>query len=171
MSTIMTALIILIISIGLPYIFIRISKRKNRKQKEVIFHRFSQEGIKQGLSFSSQEILENKILGLDGLKRTLLIFNVESTGHTSIALDEVTNCTVEKNHIIVPVGNSKNPETEKHLSTIDLKFTFKNAEPIPVTFYEYGVNNIYELEELTATAKKWEAILSKMIVKEHRARA
>ena len=80
---------------------------------------------------------------------------------------EVKNCTVEKKYDSIVIGTEKKPKIEPHLRSIDLKFAFKNnAEPVSVSFYDSNVNSIYEMAELEAKAKTWEAVLSKMIFKE-----
>lgn len=173
MSTIITALLIIISAIGIPLIFILINKKKIRKRKETFLNLFSQQGSKQGLSFSSHEILRNKIIGLDSIKQALLVFDFENLGNViCITMKEVKNCTVEKNYDSIVIGTERKPKLEPHLRSIDLKFSFKNNdEPLSVSIYDSGANSIYEMQELETKANTWEAVLSKMIVKEQKVRA
>ena len=173
MSTIITALLIIISTISIPLILILINKKKSRKRNETFLNLFSQEGSKQGLSFSSQELLKGKIIGLDGIKQALLVFEFENPGNIiCITMAEVKNCTVDKKYDSIVIGTERKPKLEPHLKSIDLEFTFKNkAEPASVSFYESGVNSIYEMQELETKANTWEALLSKMIVTELRVRA
>ena len=173
MSTIITALLIVMSTIGIPLIFILINKKKIRKRNATFLDLFSQEGSKRGLSFSNPEILRNRIIGFDGLKQALLVFDFENPGNViCIIMKEVKNCTVEKKYDSIVIGTERKPKLEPHLKSIDLKFTFKNkAEPASVSFYESGVNSIYEMQELETKANTWEALLSKMIVTELRVRA
>lgn len=173
MLTIITALLIVISTISIPLIFIFINKKKSRERKETFLDLLKQEGTKQGLSLSCYEILRSKIIGLDGVKQILLVFDFESPANViCITMKEVKNCTVEKKYDSIVIGTEKKPELEPHLRSIDLKFTFKNnAEPASVSFYDSGVNSIYEMQELETKANTWEALLSKMIVGELRARA
>ena len=161
-------MLIIISTISIPLIFILIKKKKTKKRNETFLNLFSQEGSKQGLSFSSQELLRSKIIGLDGLKQVLLVFDFENAGNIiCINMAEVKNCTVEKKYDSILIGTERKAKLEPHLRSIDLTFTFKNsAEPISVSFYDSGVNSIYEMSELEAKAKTWEAILSKMIFKD-----
>ena len=173
MSTIITALLIIISTISVPLIFILINKKKNRKRNETFFNLFSQEGSKHGLSFSSQELLRSKIIGLDGIKKALLVFHFEKPGNViCISMADVKNCTVEKKYESILIGTEKKAKLEPHLRSIDLKFTFKNnAEPVSISFYDSSSNSINELSELESKANTWEALLSKMTVKELRVRA
>jgi hypothetical protein len=101
MSTIITALLIVIGTISIPLIFILINKKKIRKRKETFLNLFNQEGSRQGLSLSSQELLRSKIIGLDGIKQALLVFDFENPGNAiCITMIEVKNCTVEKNSTV-----------------------------------------------------------------------
>ena len=173
MSTIITALLIIISAIGIPLIFILINKKKIRKRKETFLNLFNQEGSKRGFSFSSHEILRNKIIGLDGIKQALLFFDFENPGNPGfITMKEVKNCTVEKNYDSIVIGTERKPKLEPHLRSIDLKFSFNNNdESISVSIYDSGVNSIYEIQELETKANTWEAVLFKMIVKEQKLRA
>ena len=168
MSTIITALLIIISSIAIPLIFIFITRNKNNRRNEKFLNLFNKEGSKQDLSFSSQELLKNKIIGLDGLKQTLLVFDFENDDDiTSITMVSVKNCVVEKKYDSIVIGRERKPLIEPHLRNINLKFSFKNsADPVSVSFYDSDVNSIYEMPELEAKAKTWEAVLSKMIFKE-----
>lgn len=168
MSTILTALLIIISTISIPLIFILINKKRGRKRNETFLNLFSQEGSKQGLSFSSQELLRSKIIGLDGIKQALLVFEFENPGNIiCITMAEVKNCTVEKKYDSIVIGNERKGKIEPHLRSIDLKFAFKNdSEPISISFYDSHINGIYEMPELEVKTRTWEAVLSKMIFKE-----
>jgi hypothetical protein len=72
MSTLSIALIIVIATVCIPLIFILINRRNRKKRNKALLNFFMEEGSKQGLSFSSQEILRSKIIGLDTAKQTLL---------------------------------------------------------------------------------------------------
>jgi len=53
---------------------------------------FNQAGADKGLTFSSQEVLTEKIIGLDGLHHKLLIFEFNnSNAIMHINLDDVKN--------------------------------------------------------------------------------
>ncbi|MEP6950364.1 MAG: hypothetical protein ABI863_13860 [Ginsengibacter sp.] len=172
MSTIIIALLITISSITIPLIFILIARKKSKKRYEKFLNLFSQEGSKQELSFSSQELLKSRIIGLDGLRQTLLVFDFENAGNIiCIAMAEVKNCMAEKKYDSIVIGTERKAIIEPHLRNIDLKFSFKNnAEPVSVSFYDSNVNSIYEMAELETKVKTWEAVLSKMIFKEEKIR-
>lgn len=170
MSTIIIAAILVAITIALPLVFISISKKNTRNRNEGNFKLFSLAGSNHGLSFSKLEILKNKIIGLDNFHRAVLIYEFENENAIRINMKEVNNCTFNKQYDSIDTGTDKKAKMEKHLSSIDLKFSIKRStEPILISFYNSSVNNIYEMTELEAKAKEWETVLSKMIVKELKA--
>ena len=173
MSTIIIAAILVISTIGIFAIFASISKKSARKRNKTLLKRLSKSGSEHGLSFSSQEILKNKIIGLDGLNQTLLIFEFENADNViCINMQEVKNCTVEKKYDSIVIGNERKAKLEPHLRSIGIKFSFKNSrEPISVSIYDNCINSIYEMQELEAKAKNWEKTLSGMISKELEVRA
>ena len=173
MSTIITALLIVIGAICIPLIFVLINNRKTRNLNKKYLNLFSKEGSKHGLSFSSQQLLRNKMIGLDDTKETILVFDFENAGNIiRIPLATVKNCTVEKEYDSILIGREKKAKIEPHLKSIDLEFAFKNSdEPVSVSFYNSDINSIYEMSELKAKAETWEAVVSKMIFKDMEVRA
>jgi len=172
MSIIAIALLIIITTVCIPLIFVLINKKNREKKNKILLSFFMQEGFKLGLSFSSQEILRSKIIGLDAAKQTLLIFDFNKDGNIRcINISEVKTCTIEKNHDSIVIGTARQAKPESHLRSVDLKFVFKNgAEPISISFYDSNVNSIYEMAELESKAKTWEVLLSKMLFNELKVR-
>ena len=54
MSTIITALLIIISTIAIPLIFILIKKKKNKKRNETFLKLFSQEGLNKDYLFQAR---------------------------------------------------------------------------------------------------------------------
>jgi len=168
MSTIITAAIVILSTTGIALFFIFINKRTTSKRNKALLHFFNQAGSENGLAFSSQEVLKNKIIGLDGLNQTLSVFEfLQSDKVIHIRLSDVHNCTLKKEYETVSFGNGKSADTEQHLRSINLKFTFKNGQdPVSISFYDSNFHTIYEMAELEAKTRTWETILSKITCKE-----
>ena len=62
-----------------------INKRNIKKKEDKLLAQFSHAGSSNGLSFSSQEILRNKIIGLDGIQRKLVMVNEKEECTSCIA--------------------------------------------------------------------------------------
>ncbi len=172
MPVITIALLIIIATIGIPLIFIHINKKNRMKKEKALLNFFHREAAKQGLSFSSMEILRNKIIGLDGIKNTLLILDFNNDGKIiCLNMSDVRTCSVEKIYDNIVMSTERQAQTESHLRSIDLKFAFKNGfNPVSVSFYDSNIHSIYEMAELETKAKKWEGLLSKMLFKESKVR-
>jgi hypothetical protein len=113
--------------------------------------------------FSSQEIVNNRVIGLDGTNRKVLILtqiDTASFDHYVVNLDEVKDCTVKKHYGNIRYGGSK----ETYLESVSLHFNFHNKkEPIDMPFYEHIENNIYHAEDFEQRAGHWKEVLTKML--------
>jgi hypothetical protein len=169
MSTLIVAAILIAGTILISVIFININKKNERKRRESLLSQFSKAGSERGLSFSAQEVLKNKIVGLDGLQRKLMVYEFSTSNVTVIDVGAIKNCSVKKGYESLNIGTGKKSKVENYLTSIVIQFQFiGNADPISVSFYDSACNSIYEMAELEAKAKDWVTVLSKMLVKEHR---
>jgi hypothetical protein len=132
-----------------------------------LLNRFSELGTAHNLSFSSQEVLNNCIIGLDGINRKLLILTqIDNTLFDDyvVDLDEVKNCTAKKHYGNIKPGDLKNKKLETYLERVALHFEFHNGkEPIEVAFYKHIENNVYHLADIEQKAEHWKQILTKML--------
>lgn len=173
MSTIITGAIVIAGTIGIVWFLIFINNRNNKRRNKTLINVFNEAGAGQGLTFSSQEVLRDKIIGLDGQHLRLLVFDfLHTDAVTSIKLSEVKECALQKEYQNVNFGNEKNADMEKTLRTIAIMFSFKNRpELFSLSFYDSMLYSIYEIAELEAKAKAWEILLSKLILKDIKATA
>jgi hypothetical protein len=154
-------------------VYINYKHLKAKKMKQFLY--LSEQGTKNDLSFSSQEMVGNKIIGLDGIKRKLLLLD-ETDGQThlhTIDLGEIESCTIKKNYNGIYAGELKKRKIEEFINSIVLQFDFKNAsrKPIILPFYDKAVNNAWEIKELETKARGWQTMLSKLLIKQHKKRA
>src|SRR5688572_15493838 len=124
MSTLAVVTILFAITIvicGLPVIIYTQQKRKIMSR---ILDHFSKVGSDYNLSFSSQEILQDCVFGLDGLHRKILIIITQNEQYTTnvIDLEEVSSCSVKKTFSPINAGDLKKKNLEQHLQTIVLQF-------------------------------------------------
>ena len=166
MSTIIVAAFIISVIISICLILVSINNKQRRKTSTELLTHFSKLGTENNLSFSSQEILENWIIGLDGIQRKLLILKkIGKEEYDSILLDlnEVKNCTKRNIYTRVNIGTNKKEKFENHLDKIVLDFDFiDNRQPVQILFFKPVSNHIFAMLELEQKAKKWETILSQI---------
>jgi len=166
MSYLTIALIIVLIVIIIPLIFITMNNYQLKKSKEKMFVFFSNLGAGYDLSFTVQEIFRDKIIGLDGPQKKVLIIEQHGKRYSSQMIDlyEVKSCKVKKNYTAINSDGYKKNSAEDHLTSIALEFDFKTERsPVEVVFYSYGNDSLYELRELETKTKHWEIMISKIL--------
>ena len=167
MSTIIVAAILIGAIVAICLLLISIANKQKHKQMNQLLNRFSELGTSHNLSFSSQNVLNNCIIGLDGINRKLLaLTQIDNTSFDDyvVDLDEVKNCTIKKHYGNIKPGDLKNKKLETYLERVSLHFDFHNGkEAIEVPFYEHAENSIYHLEDFEHRAEHWKQILTKML--------
>lgn len=124
-------------------------------------------GSELNLSFSTHVLLGNKIIALDGLKKKVLITDIDDVlGQPCIIeLDEVEAISMKKNYSSIKPGELKNRQFEEFLETILLQFKYRNeSKNIGLIFYERKKHNFYDLAAREKIARNWQLIFSKMII-------
>jgi hypothetical protein len=146
-------------------------KHVKAKQMKQFLH-LSEQGTKNELSFSSQEMVGHTIIGLDGIRRKLLLLE-EKNGkefHYTIDLEEIESCTLKKTYHAIKAGDLKRKKIEDFIDSIALQFAFKNRMhyPVSLNFYESSKDSPTELKQRALKAKKWQTVLSKLLTKQEK---
>jgi hypothetical protein len=167
MSTVLVAAILVGTVIAICLLFITITNKQKARKLNQLLNRFSELGTSHNLAFSSQEVLNNRIIGLDGINRKLLVLTQndnQSFDDSVVNLDEVKNCTVSKIYSHINYGNVRNVNLEKYLERIVLHFEFTDIkDTVEIVFYSHIDNTIYQIEEMEQKAVYWKQILTKML--------
>ncbi|MEO6914856.1 MAG: hypothetical protein ABI151_03675 [Chitinophagaceae bacterium] len=130
------------------------------------YTQLSKLGSTLNLSFSSQVLLGSKIVALDGVKKKVLITDMNDVSGQPwiIELDEVEAISVKKNYSSIKPGELTKKPFEEFLETILLQFEYRDrGRNIGLTFYERRKNNFRDLALWERIARNWQLILSKMI--------
>jgi hypothetical protein len=164
MSTLIIAAIIIGSVIAICLLLINVHNKHNREAMNQLLKHFSQLGAENNLNFSSQEILKNGILGVDGVRRKVLVVTREDNFFGSLIIDlkEVRNCTVKKNYGTINAGDLKTRKLEQYLDKIVLHFDLNDKPPVEILFYKHFDSHIFEALELEQKARHWETFFSKM---------
>lgn len=167
MSAIILFLMIVlgIIISALIYLYMNTIDQSNDKSK---FFRLSEYGSIHNLAFTSQETLGDKIIGLDGISKKLLVCE-EKNGKSHvyiIDLDKVKSLSVKKVYNSIHAGELKRRKMDEFIRLILLQFDFMNSDPpVVFTIYETGRNSVSDLPKLEKRAMNWQVLLSKMLGK------
>ena len=132
---------------------------------KIAYLQLSQLGSKFSLSFSSHDVLGNLIMGLDGIRRKLLILESASGFREPfiIHLDEAKSITVKKIYCGIQAGALKSRRIDEFLKSIQLQFEFGNGkENIVLPFYERKTDSISDIPALERKVKSWQMMLSKI---------
>jgi hypothetical protein len=166
MSTILVAAILVGSVAAICFFLVSIHNKHKHEAMNQLLNHFSQLGIQNNLSFSSQESLKDCMLGLDGIHRKMLVVKREDGifGSFIIDLNEVNNCSVKKVYGTIKAGDLKSHKLEQYLEKIVLHFDLNNKPAVEIVFYKHFDNNIYQTMEMEQKARAWETILSKMLL-------
>ncbi|MDP4285708.1 MAG: hypothetical protein Q8891_14920 [Bacteroidota bacterium] len=137
-----------------------------KKKREELFRELSREGSANNLIFCSQEVLQDKVIGIDGIHRKIMILEKTKNEYdcSIISLDEVQNCELIANPGSLNDHNLERFEKARALDAIGLQFQFNNqAQPASIIFYDGLINSKRELALLKAKAEYWCVMLSKML--------
>jgi hypothetical protein len=171
MSTLIVSIIIIGVVVLLMMGFSFINKRNKKDKEQRFVDLFNRAGEENGLSFSSQEVLRNKIIGLDGIHRKFVIVN-EQEKITIINLDDIKKCFMQKNMETYSRVDEKSSGYEMFVKSIELQFEFIEGKGNErVLFYDYLLHPLIEAKLMETKAKDWEMILNKMVITPAKARA
>ncbi|OQP55773.1 hypothetical protein [Niastella populi] len=123
-------------------------------------------GCKFNLSFSSQLVLGDKVIALDGIKRKLLVWEVNSSLDAAYVIDlnQVSSITLRQIYRSINHGELKHKEIGEFLERTDLQFNYRNTDVTHVvTFYDNGKHPLSDRQKLERNAKIWQMVLSKML--------
>lgn len=166
MSTIAFSVLIVLFVVFLFIGLIYINNNQKKKAVTVLLERLSKSGAQNNLTFSSQELLSDAVIGFDAMRLKVLVLHQDNEAACEwhlIDLELVKNCSVKKIYKPFYEGTSNKKAIENYLDKIILLFEFTdNQEPIEINFYRHISNNIYEMQELEHKAKKWETMLLQM---------
>lgn len=118
------------------------------------------------LSFSKQEILSNKLIGIDSKKRKLMILKKVNDKPVCCVIDlqHLHSCSVKKTYGSINAGGLKRKRLEEFLNSISLQLGFKEEkETVIINFYEQEFNNLHECSDMEIKAKQWACIFSDFI--------
>lgn len=168
-----TILLIVLTAGVLFHFFLSFISYYNKKKKNDLVRRLCHEGAANNLVFCSQEILQNKVIGIDGIHRKIMILEkTKNTYHCStISLDEVHDC-----QLVAQSGsikkNRNNKLFYKQATTLALQFEFNNhSRPASIIFSNGLINSGRELAFLQVKAEYWRVMFSKMLNRQAEARA
>lgn len=117
------------------------------------------------LSFSSYLVLGNQLIALDGIKKSLLVWETNKDLNQSyvIELNKVAAVSVEKSYGSIRPDDLYVSGSEDFVKRIDLQFKYSHKKAIVLPFYDCDIDEIRDLSRLERSARDWQLILSKLV--------
>ena len=144
-----------------------VNKNARRKTANDLVNRFNHLSQKNGLYFTQLEIFEDFIIGLNRIRKKLYVFKrTDKTFHLQVIdLTEIFTCSSRKTYKETVWGDTR----KKYLAQVDkiwLEFEYADGrEPLQVTFYEAGSNQLFAMSEMEQKLQQWENIITETISK------
>lgn len=152
-SSILIGLAILA-GVVLPFVILSIRKRNKENQS---IKEFIQTGFKYGLELSETEHWNNRLLGIDPIKRKILFRQTEAEEFTETVIDlnEVKSCTLLVTNL-QSVGANQVPDK------IEIAFKQKNNKPLEnLQIFDSETDSVVYAE--LEIAEKWTKIINEAI--------
>lgn len=165
MTPIPTILVLLAI-VSLFYVLLPFLSSKSRRKNEKLFRNLNRQGEVNNLTFCSQDILQDKVIGFDGIHRKIMVIEKRNDGYYSsiISLNEVHDCQLVTSTGLINNGNFKKFGNPNHSATLELQFDFNNhAQPASIIFSNGIINSKREFAFLKAKAEFWCTMFTKML--------
>lgn len=163
MSSIIVAAIMVALIIIITLVLVIINNKDKRKSTLELFHRFKSITKATDLTYSSQEILDNLAIGIDGVQRKILAINRNEIGLYDpiiVDLNQVKSCSKRKFYRSINTGTSRKKRIEQQIDKIVLEFTLRNGQQLEIPFFEMLRDHIPKMRELEQKAADWEVLIS-----------
>jgi hypothetical protein len=164
--TLIPIILILLAFASLIYISLPFFISTAKKERVNLVRILNREGASNNLIFCSQEILQNKVIGIDGIHRKIMILekNKNAFHSTIILLDEVHDCKLVTHSDQIGSSNITNPNRGNLSLTLSLRFDFnKHIQPVSIIFSNGLINSKREFDLLRNKAEHWCIMFSKML--------
>jgi len=129
------------------------------------FLQLSELGSKFNLTFSSHLALGNRIIALDGLRKKLMVVEMNNAVSRPyiVELDRVKAISLKKTYSSIKPGELDKRGLREFLESVYLQFEYMNEDKtIVLPFYEREKDRYQDLSRLERNAGNWQMILSKM---------
>ena len=149
--------IVLVLSLAIPIIWLILLGIRSTKKTEIKLKSLSE---KYKMPFTNEEIWNDNFIGINQPKKVLVFIQLTDSVpvYTEINLAEIASCKTIDTIKFFMEGKKRIPLLEK----IDLEFTsIYDKESFRLNFFNVDIN--YNQDHELLRAKKWEAIINKII--------
>lgn len=119
------------------------------------------------LTISNLDEMGSNVIALDVIKRKLLYAKKSCAASSCmiINLNNLAGCSIRKEYSSINAGELKSKKLHHFLKTVFLKLVFKNGSGgVSLPLFDAQKEQPDNIEQLEAQAKKWEGIVSNLLV-------
>ncbi len=141
-------------------------KMKRMKQKRENLLKLREIGRRFNLNFCKYAAIGNKLMGLDGKKRKLLVTGQDHVNDEShiIDLENVKSVSFVKHYGSIRAGELSKKRFDDFLHFIHLKFEHHgNTDPTNLSFYNRQTDGRLDVKRLIMRSRLLQNVLSKLI--------
>jgi hypothetical protein len=123
---------------------------------------------KLNLTVAKLESLRNQLIGLDSVRRKLLLIRKEKDKLDCCVVDlkDVQHCAIKKVYGSIPAGDLQTKGLNYYLQSVSLQLGLKSsAKAVSVRFYDSRYNTRRQQSFSEAAARKWERLVSDLLPK------
>ena len=141
----------------------------NTHQKKIqdgqLLQRFSELGTKYQLAFSCQLDLPGILMGIDGIRRKMMVLNNSENllEWKLIDLGTIRSCTLLKTYDPIMAGELDSYSPDRYIHDISLRIITENNEEILLPFYIRYLHNLKDLPRITKPAQDWHHMILKLL--------
>ena len=142
-----------------------VMKRGSIRSGKIGNLQLSQLGSRFSMAFSNLEVIGNKMMGLDEIKKKLLVLEGTNRDSRSLIIDlaKVKAISVKKIYRAIQAGALKKGRIEDFLEAVHLQFEFSNREGnIVLPFNKSKSDIIGDFPRLETRILNWQSMLSKI---------
>ncbi|MGZ8544012.1 MAG: hypothetical protein ACXWV0_01900 [Flavisolibacter sp.] len=141
------------------------NSQQRKTHTEQLLRSFSELGTRYQLSFSSQLNFPGILVGIDGIRRIMLVVK---TGEAIpqwklVDLVSIRNCTLLRNYEPIPACELRSYSPDRYLQAVHLRILTVNNEEILLPFYVKHLHNLKDLPRIAKTAQDWHHMILKLL--------
>lgn len=144
------------------------TKRNAKRQRNEMMSVYKQIVDDDHLMISEEEILADKILAVDPLKKVFVFVHNQDQSRDEpvydiISLSGLSGCQVEKKGTSFVTKYNGHPATELHVNEVHLSFMARDSVFTSLRVYNAVFDGQQDYLSLTKTAENWQQKLNKLI--------
>ncbi|NTS42772.1 hypothetical protein HRG84_17880 [Flavisolibacter sp. BT320] len=165
MTTIFAIVLVTGVILSTFLLVLLVNHYRQHKETEEMLRFFNNLSATYHLSIARQEVLGDRIIGLDKENRNLFFLTSEHHGYI-IDLDDVKTATLKKEYGLVYDGYSRRTGAKTALTKIELQLIYwAGASPLLLPLYDRENGDSMTREKAIEVGKTWQQLVSGLLAR------